>query len=535
MRASSARNHQGLPSVSSNGLKVRNTKAKVAYYGPFQERCLVPWQHAVPLPDQELSWNRAATLPVAVQVALGAWDAMGVPRMETFATSCQSSFGSTSTNLDIGNMEHDYYPAEKEALLIWGASSSVGTMGVQTARILREDANSAFAAVYATAGTPNHGYVRSLGADRVFDDKDSQVVEAITSAAREDGLVVRRCFLATGNLALCQAVLKTFVQEDQEGTPTKTAKIGSAAVIPEDAEVLKGVETIFLKPSWVEEERLGQFQYWMGTWLRESLSKGIIQPSPGPSIIGKGLDAINAALDKVSQGLTSLQPIFNLGTFSRTIIHQYPSRLVTMVLLPARHGVAISFKKNQHLQVTNTHGKQVVDFWAFNPNDSHEYLSTSHTRASLSSISPQKGNKLYSSRRRPILTFVEDTSPGIHDLLFPACDSERYRQLGAVEGHASCHDNMHTALKSFPEIKIRDDWVPDPLNLFMNVAVDHRGGIEIRGPTSEAGQYVVLKAEMDLVVVMSACPQDMVNVNADGPADCAYQVFGESQLVEKEK
>ncbi|KAI1042034.1 hypothetical protein LB505_012180 [Fusarium chuoi] len=200
-----------------------------------------------------------------------------------------------------------------------------------------------------------------------------------------------------------------------------------------------------------------------------------------------------------------------------------------MPQLPARQGLALPLKQGQSLQVINTHGKQVVDFWAFDPKDSHEYLSMSHTRAMLSSISLRKGSKLYNSRRKPILTLVDDTTPGIHDLLFPACDAERYRQLGAVGYHDSCHDNMHKALNEFPDIKVRDDWVPDPLNLFMNVAVDHHGGIDIRAPTSDKGQYVILRAEVDLVVVMSACPQDMVNVNGEGPADCEYRVLEESR------
>ncbi|CCT63300.1 uncharacterized protein FFUJ_00067 [Fusarium fujikuroi IMI 58289] len=200
-----------------------------------------------------------------------------------------------------------------------------------------------------------------------------------------------------------------------------------------------------------------------------------------------------------------------------------------MPQLPARQGLALPLKQGQSLQVINTHGKQVIDFWAFNPKDDREYLSMSHTRAMLSSISLRKASKLYSSRRKPILTLFEDTIPGIHDLLFPACDAERYRQLGAVGYHDSCHDNMHKALKESPDIKVREDWVPDPLNLFMNVAVDHHGGIDIRAPTSEKGQYVILRAEADLVVIMSACPQDMVNVNGEGPADCEYRILEESR------
>lgn len=60
----------------------------------------------------------------------------------------------------------------------------------------------------------------------------------------------------------------------------------------------------------------------------------------------------------------------------------------------------------------------------------------------------------------------------------------------------------------------------------MNVAVDHHGGLDIRHPTSQKGQYVVLKAETDLIIVMSACPQDMAAVNAGMPTDCEYQING---------
>lgn len=79
---------------------------------------------------------------------------------------------------------------------------------------------------------------------------------------------------------------------------------------------------------------------------------------------------------------------------------------------------------------------------------------------------------------------------------------------------------------SFPEFRIADDWTPDPLNLFMNVAIDHHGGLDIRPPTSEKGQFVILHAEIDLIIVMSSCPQDMEPVNDGMPTDCEYQIIG---------
>ncbi|KAJ9363166.1 chaperonin 10-like protein [Paecilomyces variotii] len=276
-------------------------------YGAFQERCLVPWQHAVPLPDEDMSWNHAATLPVAVEVPLSAWDAIGIPRVAEAVTSAPVPVGPA------GGKQKNHNIEKREALLIWGASSSVGTMGVQTARLLREDPNSSFAAVYATAGAANKSYVGSLGADRVFDYKDSQVVDAIVSAAKEDGLVIRHCFLATGQLAPCQAVLKTFLGEGQEGKKMKTAKIASAPVLPPDAEVVNGVETIFVQPSMVEAERLEQFRYWIGTWLRDNLAKGTIRPSPEPNVVGKGLGAINAGLDKLLRGVSCTKLIVEVA------------------------------------------------------------------------------------------------------------------------------------------------------------------------------------------------------------------------------
>lgn len=280
-------------------------------YGAFQERCLVPWQHAVPLPDKAISWNHAATLPVAVEVALNAWDALGVLQVKGVSTSSSPSASLPSVTMSASGAPLKMIN-KHEALLIWGASSSVGTMGVQSAGLIREDRNSPFAAVYATAGPANKDYVSSLGADRVFDYKDPRVVDAIVSAAREDGLVIRHCFLATGQLRPCQAVLGAFFGDDG-GLEKQKAKIGSAPVVPADADVVDGVEIIFLQPSTEEGDRLEQFRYWMGTWLWENLAKGAIRPSPEPSVVGKGLGAINAGLDIILQGVSCRKLVVEVG------------------------------------------------------------------------------------------------------------------------------------------------------------------------------------------------------------------------------
>ena len=113
-------------------------------------------------------------------------------------------------------------------------------------------------------------------------------------------------------------------------------------------------------------------------------------------------------------------------------------------IIRASKGKGIVLAKGQCLKVINTHGKQVIDFFAF-ALDSRlqpptaaalEFLSMQHTRSGNLHINPRAGSTLFSNLRKPMFTFVEDTSPGIHDSLVPACDPERYRQLGAQGHHA---------------------------------------------------------------------------------------------------
>lgn len=190
-------------------------------------------------------------------------------------------------------------------------------------------------------------------------------------------------------------------------------------------------------------------------------------------------------------------------------------------LIPARNGVAARLKAGEAVTVVNTHGKQVVDTWAFNARDTSEFMSMEHSRASMLRLIPRVGDTLTTNRRRAILTLVADTSPGIHDMLIAACDIHRYRQLGAVGHHDNCTQNLALALES---VGLSAAVTPSPLNLFMNVPVTGGGELNFQSPVSEAGQYVVLRAEMDLVIVFSACPQDMVPVNDMRPTDAHFLI-----------
>lgn len=197
-----------------------------------------------------------------------------------------------------------------------------------------------------------------------------------------------------------------------------------------------------------------------------------------------------------------------------------PGRRYTV---PARCGVAVRLEPGQRLTVINTHGTQVGDFWAFNAGDLDEYLSLEHVRAYLRSIFPKVGDPLITNRRRPILTFEEDDSPGVHDTVIAACDAYRYEQLGCEGYHDNCTDNLRMALIAIGE---RAPAIPAPFNLWMNIPVAPDGKVEFLSPVSRPGDRVVFRAEMPAIAVISACPQDLMPINGPDctPVDLAFEV-----------
>lgn len=166
-----------------------------------------------------------------------------------------------------------------------------------------------------------------------------------------------------------------------------------------------------------------------------------------------------------------------------------------------------------------------------------EFMSMPHSRAATLHMTPKVNDTLVSNLRQPILTLVEDSSPGIHDTLIAACDPARYQGLGVDkwEEHGSCAENLVLALKELNEraglkgnkgvgADVTINSVPAPLNLFMNIPWDDQGDIGFHAPKSKKGDYVRLKAERDVVVVMSACPQDILDINNKKPTDAHFIV-----------
>ena len=180
----------------------------------------------------------------------------------------------------------------------------------------------------------------------------------------------------------------------------------------------------------------------------------------------------------------------------------------------------VEVKAGELVQITDVQGKQVADFVAFSLEDRAEYLSTAATRSMNQSIMLQVGSRLYSNRRNAMFELLED-SVGRHDMLFAACDPKRYEALGDP-GHANCREALAEALASHT---VDYDRIPDPINWFMNVAIRQRGELEVREPLSERNDRVLLVAHMDVVIGVSACPQDKNPTNAFHPTDVLVRIY----------
>ncbi len=189
--------------------------------------------------------------------------------------------------------------------------------------------------------------------------------------------------------------------------------------------------------------------------------------------------------------------------------------------IPAGTGAGLRVAAGEYLQVVDVEGRGCADFFALAAADPSEYLSASHTRVQVDRLFPQVGQSFFSSLRRPMLQLEEDRTPGVHDMLFAACDPARYAQYG-VPGHASCAENFRAALRS---LGVSCPHVPQPVNFFMNVAVRPDGTVTFGPPQTEAGDWVLLRAHMDCLIVLSACPQEWNPAANYHPSDLLARIL----------
>jgi uncharacterized protein YcgI (DUF1989 family) len=192
-----------------------------------------------------------------------------------------------------------------------------------------------------------------------------------------------------------------------------------------------------------------------------------------------------------------------------------------IVHIPAREGRGFSVRAGDRVRVIDPEGAQVADVFAFSMDDPFEYHSAEHTRVHVGRLFPGVGEQFVTNRRRPILTLEADDSPGVHDMLCAACDPTRYHGLGVEGWHASCQENLLGAMRQLGVQRVE---VPQPINLFMNIPVGADAELGWLPAPTRPGDSTTLRAELDCYVVVSACPQDLVQINAGTPGPIDVEI-----------
>jgi uncharacterized protein len=185
-----------------------------------------------------------------------------------------------------------------------------------------------------------------------------------------------------------------------------------------------------------------------------------------------------------------------------------------VIRLEPQTGTAFEMQKGQLLRVIDIEGEQVADLAAFSQEDKTEWLSSGRTIDYANKIYLTTNDILYSNRSRPMFTIVAD-DVGRHDFLLTPCSSETFQILyKAKRDHPSCFANLSKHLAPFG---IRSNSIPTTFNIFMNVEVSRAGRLSILPPRSKAGDSITFRAEMNLIVGLTACSAEMSNNYAFKP------------------
>ena len=188
-----------------------------------------------------------------------------------------------------------------------------------------------------------------------------------------------------------------------------------------------------------------------------------------------------------------------------------------MTRIERRSGTAFRLGRGQRLTVCDPMGEQVSDMVAFSADDSDEVISNGRTFDYQDTIYLTTGHKLYSNRSHVMLE-IERDDVGRHDFLLTPCSVDTFRILyDDADPHRGCFGNLAAALEPFG---IGPDRIPCAFNIFMNVPVDGATGrFSVQPPLSKAGDCITFRAEMDLIVGLTACSAPGSNNGTMTPID----------------
>jgi uncharacterized protein YcgI (DUF1989 family) len=190
-------------------------------------------------------------------------------------------------------------------------------------------------------------------------------------------------------------------------------------------------------------------------------------------------------------------------------------------VIPAGTAEAFAVTRGQVVRIVDVEGQQAVDVVAYNLHATDEALSTEITVLILRTSNPSTGHTLYSTEWHPMLTIVADT---VRTNYLPGaiCSDEANFFRYGIRGTLNCRDNLALAVAPWGISKRQ---VQGALGAFINMAYLPDGRTEIQYPISRAGDYVEVRAEMDLLIGVSACPQVRNPCNAYNPTPVGVVLF----------
>ncbi len=190
------------------------------------------------------------------------------------------------------------------------------------------------------------------------------------------------------------------------------------------------------------------------------------------------------------------------------------------VRIPPQSGIAFRLRRSEILRVTDPFGEQVSDLFAFKDDDSACSLSSGRSIDYASKVFLSTGDVLYANDSRRMFTIIADTV-GRHDFLLTPCSQEMFELLYHHHGHhPSCFENLY---RSFEPFGIRPEQISTTFNIFMKVDVSASGAVNVQTPASKAGDFIELRADMDMICALTACSAENSNNGSFKPID--YEIL----------
>lgn len=186
--------------------------------------------------------------------------------------------------------------------------------------------------------------------------------------------------------------------------------------------------------------------------------------------------------------------------------------------------------KGATLRIVDLEGNQAADTLFYNADDPFERYSATDTIREQGNIYIQAGTRILSDRCRPMLTVTADTV-GRHDTLGGACATESNTVRYALEKKSmhACRDSYLLAIAENEHLGLTKRDVAHNINFFMNVPVTPDGGLTFSDGVSGPGKYVEMQAEMNVIVLISNCPQLNNPCNAYNPTPIEVLVWPADQ------